>query len=236
MSATEKTCTKCGETKSLDAFFPRGDGRGVRSHCKACLRRTDEHRARRRALHAASPERHTRDCMIQRCHNPNNPGFVDYGARGIVVCDRWRESFEAFLADMGPRPTAGHTIERENNDGPYAPDNCRWATRAEQNRNTRQNVDLTIDGRTMCVAEWAREAGVEEGLIRDRLRLGWAEREAVFAPARRMRGPVRIGEEEHTVAEWSRRSGIPVSAIYSRLSAGWTPADAVSKPAMRGAA
>lgn len=99
--------------------------------------------------------------MRQRCFNPKNPRFKDYGGRGISVCERWRSSFEAFLSDMGPRPPRA-SIDRVDNDGNYEPSNCRWATPAEQIQNSRK-AKLTAEEvreiRTL-VAGGARQADV----------------------------------------------------------------------------
>lgn len=82
-------------------------------------------------------EYHIWRAMIQRCTDASRPGFKDYGGRGIRVCERWLNSYEAFLADVGRRPSAKHSIDRRDNDGNYEPGNVRWATRLEQNRNRR---------------------------------------------------------------------------------------------------
>jgi len=98
--------------------------------------------------------------MIGRCYRPRNHRYAWYGGRGIRVCDRWRTSFEAFLADVGPRPTPRHSLDRIDNDGDYEPGNVRWATSFEQSRN-RRNVKLyTHDGETLTLSEWADRVGL----------------------------------------------------------------------------
>lgn len=116
--------------------------------------------------------------MICRCHTPSVPDYPRYGGRGIYVCDRWRNSFEAFLADMGPRPSPKHSVDRIDNDGPYSPENCRWATAKEQCRNTRRNRIVTYQGRQMSLAEAVELSGLNYGTVKWRLQNGRSEEEA----------------------------------------------------------
>lgn len=120
-----------------------------------------------------SPEYGTWVNINTRCTNSNIPDYFRYGGRGITVCPEW-SSFEQFLADMGPRPSPHHTIERLDNDGPYAPDNCRWATRTEQARNRRSNRKITYAGETLCLSEWAERTGLRIHTILMRLKRGWS--------------------------------------------------------------
>lgn len=96
--------------------------------------------------------------MLARCENETDPAYRNYGARGITVCERWHD-FSNFRADMGEKPPR-MTLERNDNDGPYRPDNCRWATYTEQQNNKRTNVRITIDGRTQTCKQWAVEFGI----------------------------------------------------------------------------
>ena len=112
--------------------------------------------------------------MRCRCSNEGGVAFKHYGGRGIVVCERW-ESFDAFASDMGERPSRDHSLDRIDNDGPYSPENCRWATMAEQTRNKRSNVFLTLNGETLIVADWAARTGIPHWTIRRRKRAGWTD-------------------------------------------------------------
>lgn len=108
--------------------------------------------------------------MKTRCHNPRSLNYRGYGSRGIKVCVRWLHSFANFLADMGPRPSKLHSLDRIDNDGNYNPGNCRWATHVEQQQNTRNNRRLTYNGETLCLSEWARRLGIGRTSLRCRLR------------------------------------------------------------------
>ena len=110
--------------------------------------------------------------MKHRCLSSANPRYSDYGGRGITVCDRWL-NFEVFLEDMGAQPSKEYSLDRIDNSGSYEPSNCRWATRAEQARNRRSNVNITHDGVTQCLTDWARSAGIKPSTLKYRLRNGW---------------------------------------------------------------
>ncbi len=111
--------------------------------------------------------------IIQRCHNENNDKYEDYGGRGIVVCDRWKgeQGFVNFLADVGERPSKDYTLDRKRNDGPYSPENCRWATREEQHRNRRDTIHFVVAGVEVCATDVARMCGVHPNTVARCLRL-----------------------------------------------------------------
>lgn len=98
--------------------------------------------------------------MIRRCTDRQYTSYHNYGGRGIKVCDRWLESFENFLNDIGERPSKEHSIDRINNDGDYKPDNCRWATAKEQGRNKRNNFIVSYKGVEKPLSEWCEHLGL----------------------------------------------------------------------------
>lgn len=123
--------------------------------------------------------------MLSRCGDPSAINFANYGGAGIKVCDRWL-SFENFYADMGDRPP-GMTLDRIDNHGNYSPDNCRWAMWREQTRNKSTNRNLTANGRTMCITDWAAEIGISAGQLGKRINEGWTVESAVSTPSLRPR-------------------------------------------------
>lgn len=124
------------------------------------------------SLNNRTREYQTWDAMIQRCTNKNNKAYSNYGGRGVIVCDRWRYSYENFINDMGRRPSSGHSLERINNELGYNPTNCKWATRKDQARNRRSNRILEHSGRKMVMQDWAIELGISETTIITRLKAG----------------------------------------------------------------
>lgn len=127
-------------------------------------------------------EHNTWSSMIQRCTNPSDKGFPHYGGRGITVCERWLNSFDAFCDDMGPRPSGRHSLNRIDNNGNYCPENCEWATPVVQARNTRRNLWVECRGEKKLVQDWADLSGINRTTILMRLKAGWSAEDAIFSP------------------------------------------------------
>ena len=162
----------CGVRKTVD---PRDLRRGHATSCGCAQKERVGEICRARSTHGMTKtvEHDTWQKMLGRCRNRNNPKFKDYGGRGITVCDRWLQ-FEAFLSDMGLRPT-GATLDRIDVNGNYEPDNCRWATKIEQARNKRKHRFVELGGRHMPLSEACEIAGINyrSALYRVNRGLAW---------------------------------------------------------------
>lgn len=180
-----------------------------------------------------SPEYAIWAAMRNRCTNPNDRNYKNYGGRGITLCEQW-QSFASFYADMGGRPSSNHSIERVNNDGPYSPDNCIWATPEEQQLNRRTARLITFNGQTHNLATWAKRTGIRVTCILHRLDAGWtverALTESVTAAPLRNQKLLTFKGESLPIAEWARRTGINRATIQDRLYNGWTIEEALMTP------
>lgn len=175
----------CGKKKvASSSNLQRGNAKScgcLQSEGRPPVNRT--HGASKTAVYGAWEQ------MIARCSNPSNAAYVNYGGRGIAVCDRWqrgdgsKSGFECFVADMGSRPS-DTTLDRINNDGNYEPGNCRWATKIQQQNNMRSNRMVEILGRKQTVAQWCREFGRNRRMVYKRLSLGWSIQDAILKEPR----------------------------------------------------
>lgn len=174
----------CGTEKPIR----RGDLYSGRVLSCGCL--NAENRLRRNTTHGMrySPEHATWSHMVDRCRNPRNKNYADYGGRNITVCQRWIESFANFYADMKDRPSKFHTLDRIDNERGYSPDNCRWATRLAQSNNTRRNLYITHDNETHSLADWARITGIPYDTLYARIATRkWSPLRAFNTPVRNFR-------------------------------------------------
>lgn len=161
--------------------------RGIVKHCSAC---SSIQKSAHRKKHCHSNSYKDKDplgyscytrwsAMKRRCNNSSDSRYSDYGGRGIKVCARWQESYEAFLADMGTPPSISHQIDRQDNQGNYEPGNCKWVTRTENGRNKRNNNVITAFGETKTLSEWAAKTGVMRETIAMRLSRGYSPEKAL---------------------------------------------------------
>jgi hypothetical protein len=171
----EKWMFRCDCNREIEAI--KGNVTSGKTTSCGCLHRERASEVKTTHGHTAGQKRSSEYSswidMRKRCRNPNSKSYSDYGGRGITVCERWK-SFENFLADMGSKPSPEYEIDRIDNDGPYSPENCQWATRVEQQNNTRKNRFFTIGGQNRTIAEHAREASIDPDKLRRRIEAGWS--------------------------------------------------------------
>lgn len=173
----------CGETKIVTSENLR---RGSTQSC-GCLgaeqRIANGKRSAKPYSRSAMPlERKTWEMMLARCYDPKHKAYHRYGGRGVFVCDRWRESFPAFVGDMGARPSTYTTLDRKDNDGHYSPENCRWSTRGEQANNRSDNRRLVFNGDNLTLTQWAVKVGLSRACLAGRLRRGWSVHDTLTTP------------------------------------------------------
>ncbi len=178
------TCRcSCGQVVSFPASWLFGN----RVHIASCNINGHrwawtKHGGSRKVTGQIKPEYKVWTGMKDRCYNPKEKCYSRYGGRGITICQRWQD-FANFLADMGPRPSPSHRIERIDNDGNYEPSNCRWATHKEQMRNMSSNHLLTFAGETKNLAEWAETKRMSLRALYSRInKYHWSAERALTTP------------------------------------------------------
>lgn len=161
-----------------DRVVARNSLQSGRTKSCGCLHR--ENKARTSTKHGKHLSRvyNTYMMMRARCSNPNATGYECYGGRGITVCDRWNNSFQSFLDDMG-EPPDGTSIDRIDVNGHYEPTNCRWATRSEQQANRRNTVRIDLNGEVKTMHEWSESLDIPVRTIRARIAAGRAPQEVL---------------------------------------------------------
>jgi len=160
----------------------------------------------RQGSSSSSAEYHAWQRIKDRCGKPSHHKYKLYGGRGIKVCDRWLVSFLNFWADMGPRPSLKHSIERIDNDGDYSPENCRWATRKEQARNTRRNRWVTFRGERVLLIDLAPRLGIKLPTLYWRLQHGWNQEEACTFPLRPGYRPPSVSVDGDSILIYKREA------------------------------
>jgi hypothetical protein len=210
----------------------------VSGKAKSCGCLARELAANLKRTHGASDTRahNTWNGIIQRCTNPNNPHFRNYGGRGIAICDDWLE-FANFLRDMG-QPPKGCSIERVDNNAGYSKQNCIWADRTTQQRNRRVVQMVELHGEKRCLSEWAEIYGLPQSLVLSRVHaLKWSLEEALGITERKVAPRARTiskksrwiehGGKKLYLEEWCRELGLNSKTVHSRLARGASDLEAL---------
>lgn len=160
--------------------------------------------------------------MIQRCHNPSNPNYKCYGAKGVTVCARWRKSFDSFVEDMGERPD-GMTLDRIDPFGSYHPSNCRWATPEAQAQNKRDTIKVFIRGELLTIKEISAKYGLSPRTLRYRISCGKTEDELIASDNPKLHTILGF---TGTQAEISRQFGVKDNSLCQWLKISTAHAEA----------
>jgi hypothetical protein len=176
------TCWRCLCDCGNEAIVGTLQLRTEATRSCGCLRRETTATIKRSHGCTKTPEYESLFRAIARCHNPKDPAWKNYGGRGITVCDRWRgkDGFVNFLADVGPRPSPEHSLDRIDNNRGYEPGNVRWATRSEQARNKRNNKVFMVQGKRVHVGDCVQRSGLHHRTFYELLTKGWTAEEIVL--------------------------------------------------------
>jgi len=161
--------------------------------------------------------------MKARCANENLPLFKNHGGRGISFCTKW-DSFEPFLSwALTNGFKRGLSLDRKNNDGNYTPENCRWATRKEQNTNQRSNHHVSFKGKTQSILQWAKEYDLKYGTLYHRLfNLRWPIEQALTTPlAAKTPSSITFNGKTQSIPQWAEEYDLKYVTLFSRLRKGW---------------
>jgi hypothetical protein len=177
--------------------------------------------------------------MLQRCENPDDIGYPNYGGRGITVCERWH-TLDNFVADMGRKPK-GLTLERRDNSKGYFPENCLWANKKRQQNNKRTNRIVEWKGQALTVSEWADIVGLKYSTLLERLNRGWSVEQALTLPfgsspftQKSREKTLTFNGETRTLSEWAKLTGIPRGTLKGRLTVHkWTVERTLTTPLQR---
>lgn len=173
--------------------------------------------------------------MLERCYNPNNNHYKDYGGKGVKVCEEWKESYLSFKNwALNSEYEDGLTIDRIDGDGDYCPENCRWASAITQANNKKNIPKYEYQGEIHSISEWSRILNVSRGLLKDRItKLNWDIEKAFTTPPKK-KEDIEYNGEVHTWSEWSNITGISKDTLQGRhYDMGWSIERTLTTPVQK---